>query len=301
MRTATWRLFAMILVGLLASAAAAKNAQFRSAKPIWPKNRETGNESAGRLPRRRRAGRRRKVVLRVAAATIYRAWVNGQFVGCGPARGPHGYFRRRPVGPQPQASPGKNVVALEVAGYNANSYYLLDQPSSCKRKWSPETRLASTGGERRDVSARVLDYRVQKVQRYSFQRPFTEVYRLTPDDDRGGVIRPTPAVGRRGRSAREAPPAAPGAISAVRRAAAARILAAGQSNRWSAKTVERPLAGQHRPQTEGISRTVSCLPSRRSKASVSARFGRPRSVSLIPAADAIALAASRLSHSGPRR
>ncbi len=28
-----------------------------------------------------------KVVLRIAAATIYRAWVNGRYVGCGPRAG----------------------------------------------------------------------------------------------------------------------------------------------------------------------------------------------------------------------
>lgn len=185
MRTATLRLFAIILLGLLASAAAAEDGQFRSAKPIWPENRETEmNLLVGfRAVVEPAAGD--QVVLRVAAATIYRAWVNGQFVGCGPARGPHGYFRADQWDLSPKLHSGKNVVALEVAGYNANSYYLLDQPSFLQAEVLAGDRvLASTAGEGATFSARVLDYRVQKVQRYSFQRPFTEVYRLTPDYDR---------------------------------------------------------------------------------------------------------------------
>ena len=125
------------------------------------------------------------VVLRVAAATIYRAWINGQFLGCGPARGPHGYFRVDQWDLSHKVQPGKNVIALEVAGYNANSYYLLDQPSFLQAEVVADDRvLVSTGGVGEQFSSRMLDYRVQKVQRYSFQRPFTEVYRLTPDFDR---------------------------------------------------------------------------------------------------------------------
>jgi len=125
-----------------------------------------------------------KVVLRVAAATIYRAWLGGEFLGCGPARGPHGYFRVDEWDLSSKLAPGKNLVALEVAGYNCNSYYLLDQPSFCQAEVIAGDRvLASTAGDGVPFAADVLDYRVQKVQRYSFQRPFIEVYRLKPDSD----------------------------------------------------------------------------------------------------------------------
>ncbi len=68
-------------------------------------------------------------VLRVAASTLYRARVNGQFLGHGPARGPHGYYRVDEWDLSGKLAAGQNVVAIEVAGYNCNSYYLLDQPS----------------------------------------------------------------------------------------------------------------------------------------------------------------------------
>ena len=80
---------------------------------------------------------------------------------------------------------GQNVVAIEVAGYNCNSYYLLDQPSFLQAEIVADGKvLASTAGEGVPFTAAVLEHRVQKVQRYSFQRPFIEVYRLQPDTDR---------------------------------------------------------------------------------------------------------------------
>jgi hypothetical protein len=138
------------------------------------------------------ADKMQKVVLRVAAATIYRAWLNGEFLGCGPARGPHGYFRVDEWNLSGKLAPGKNLVAIEVAGYNCNSYCLLDQPSFCQAEVIAGDRvLASTAGDGVPFSAHALDYRVQKVQRYSFQRPFIEVYRLTPSFDqwlRGATV-----------------------------------------------------------------------------------------------------------------
>ena len=81
----------VFLVGSVSTNGGDVSPTFPTAKPIWPKGRETEmNLSVGfraviEMPSRRKA------ILQIAAATIYRAWVNGQYVGCGPARGPHGY------------------------------------------------------------------------------------------------------------------------------------------------------------------------------------------------------------------
>jgi len=172
---------------LAVDAAAAEPPSFRSAKPVWPKGRETEmNVTVGvRAVVEAPADKGQKVVLRVAAATIYRAWLSGSFLGCGPARGPHGFYRVDEWDLTGKLSPGKNVVAIEVAGYNCNSYYLLDQPSFCQAEIAAGDRvLASTGGDGVPFRMGVLDDRLQKVQRYSFQRPFVEVYNLKPDYDR---------------------------------------------------------------------------------------------------------------------
>jgi len=178
--------FALVAVELAASAALAAEAPaFRSARPVWPTGRTTEmnllvgfRAIVGAPP----AG---QVVLRVAASTLYRARVNGRFVGHGPARGPHGSYRVDEWDVTRALNSSANIVSVEVAGYNVNSYYLLDQPSFLQAEVvAGDKVLASTAGGGSPFEAAILHDRVQKVQRYSFQRPFIEVYRLAPGFDR---------------------------------------------------------------------------------------------------------------------
>jgi alpha-L-rhamnosidase len=170
---------------LVSTAMAADDTAFDSAKPIWLKGREkemnlfVGFRATFDHPIKDEA------TLRIAAATVYRVWVNGEFLACGPARGPHGYYRIDSFDISKMLKPGKNLVAIEVAGYNSNSYALLDQPSFLQAEVVSNMKvLASTAGDGAPFAAQLLNSRVQKVQRYSFQRPFSEVYRLTPSFDR---------------------------------------------------------------------------------------------------------------------
>ena len=124
------------------------------------------------------------VVLRITASSLYRVFVNGKFRGHGPARGPHGWFRVDEWTIDGNLKPGANLVAVEVAGYNVNSYYLLDQPAFLQAEVVADNRvLAATGGTGAFWEASLLAEHVRKVQRYSFQRPFSEVYRMAPGFD----------------------------------------------------------------------------------------------------------------------
>ena len=156
---------------------------FDSAGPIWPTDRETEkNLFVGFRAIFERSGQD-EPVLRIAASSLYRVYLNGHFVGHGPARGPHGYCRvdEWPLG---GALRERNVLAIEVAGYNVNSYYLLDEPAFLQAEVVSKGRvLASTTGKGARFEAVVLKHRLQKVQRYSFQRPFIEYYRLREGDD----------------------------------------------------------------------------------------------------------------------
>lgn len=177
-------LFAGTLTLFPVASGAPPQVSFQSARPVWPQNREREmNLLMGfRAPFKVSAGQH--AVLRVTAATIYRAWLNGQFLGWGPARGPHGFFRIDEWDLSSRLLPGTNLIAVEVAGYNCNSYYLLNQPSFLQAEVAAGDKvLASTAGQGTPFLAGLLDQRVQKVQRYSFQRPFIEVYRLTPEAD----------------------------------------------------------------------------------------------------------------------
>ncbi len=175
----------ILLAAALAPATiAADDTAFRSAQPVWPDGRQEEMNLMVGFRAKLTKPKAKPAVLRVAAATIYRVSVNGEFVGHGPARAAHGYYRVDEWDLTPRLRPGENVVAIEVAGYNVNSYYVLDQPSFLQAEVvSGDDVLASTGGAGARFEAGILDYRVQKVQRYSFQRPFIEVYRLAAGFD----------------------------------------------------------------------------------------------------------------------
>jgi len=169
------------------------NAFFRSAKPIWPKGRETemnlfvGFRTVFNKPADG------KTVLNITGSSLYRISLNGEFIGHGPARGPHDYYRVDKWNLDNLKD--KNILTVEVAGYNANSFYLLDQPSFLQAEVvSGDTVLASTAGKGTNFKAYVIEQKVQKVRRYAFQRTFSEYYRLDADFDQLWRNCPKPAV-----------------------------------------------------------------------------------------------------------
>ncbi len=154
---------------------------FRSAKPIWPRGREKEMNLFVGFRAIFAAPRGQHVQLRVAGSTLYRIYLNGEFFASGPARGPHDHYRVDLWEIASILTTGKNSVCIEVAGYNINSYYVLNQPSFLQAEVTTDSNvLASTGGNGTFFQARILSERVQKVQRYSFQRAFSEVYRVNP-------------------------------------------------------------------------------------------------------------------------
>jgi len=176
-------IFGIILT--LEIAFASESVHLVTGRPVWPAGRESEKNLLVGARAAFHAPSGRDVLLRVTASSLYRASLNGTFLGHGPARGPHGHFRVDEWNLTGRLQPGTNTVALEVAGYNANSYYLLDQPSFLQAEVvSGGKVLAATGEEGVDFEFAILPERVRKVQRYSFQRPFIEVYRLAAGYDR---------------------------------------------------------------------------------------------------------------------
>ena len=123
--------------------------------------------------------------LRSTGSSIMRVMLGEKYVGYGPARGPHGWFRIDEWDLSKLLTKGKNFLTIEVAGYNSNSYYLLDQPSFLQAEvvdGNGKVLAATLAAREKDVVPfNALDYtkyRVQKVQRFSFQRPFIEVYKV---------------------------------------------------------------------------------------------------------------------------
>src|SRR3984957_15371338 len=186
--TATVGSIAMPAFGLSTATAEASEPQtslqpsaiaFRAAKPIWPRGREKEMNLFVGFRVVFEGSREQEVYLRVAGATLYRIYLNGEFLAWGPARGPYGYFRTDLFNLAPLLADGKNILCVEVAGYNVNSFYVLNQPSFLQAEVTTGSSvLASTGGTGNAFEATILSERLQKAQRYSFQRSFSEVYRM---------------------------------------------------------------------------------------------------------------------------
>lgn len=117
--------------------------------------------------------------VRLAASANYRLTVNGEFVSHGPCVAAHGFYRVDVCDITPWLHSGSNVVAIEVAGYNVPSYYLLAQPSFLQAEVVVGGRVIAATGDA-SFTAYELKQR-HKSRRLSFQRPTAEEYTLTPE------------------------------------------------------------------------------------------------------------------------
>ncbi len=172
-----------------AARAEARAPKFVAAKPVWARGREKEmNVTLAFVAIFINAPKKSGVILRTTGSTICRVKVNGAFVGYGPARGPHGWFRIDEWNLTPYLKDGKNDVSVEVSGYNSNSYYHLDQPSFLQAEIVDENGAVLAATDPSDskngfLAIDLTGIRLQKVQRFSFQRPFIEVYDMTRAGD----------------------------------------------------------------------------------------------------------------------
>ncbi len=149
---------------------------FSLAKPIFikDKSRELNVFAAFRAFADTRGG----AVLNVTGATFYRVYADGKFLGFGPARATCGYARVDTL-----ALPeGENTeIVIEMCGYFCRTLSTVYQPSFLMAEVVAKDRvLAYTG---RDFEAFLPTTKLQKVERYSRQRHFSEIW-----DMRGASI-----------------------------------------------------------------------------------------------------------------
>ena len=114
--------------------------------------------------------------LYVTAASFYRLCVNGRFVAFGPARTAGGYARVDELSLGKYHREGGNEITIEVAGYHCRSLSTVKQDSFVVAELRRgDAVLLATG---RDFVGYRSAQRVQRVERYSGQRHFGEVYDL---------------------------------------------------------------------------------------------------------------------------
>jgi hypothetical protein len=152
---------------------------FVEAKPVWSKGRETEKNLFLSFREVIEVGRVEAATIRLTASCNYRLRVNGEFVGHGPCVAAHDFYRIDSYELKPYLHRGKNIIAIEVAGYNVPSYYLLDQPSFLQAEVEVNGKVIAATG--RSFETHALGQRLANVPKFSFQRTSTEEYILSAE------------------------------------------------------------------------------------------------------------------------
>jgi len=180
---------------------------FIKARPVWAQNLELEKNKSCIFKTTIPKGEG-QTLLRIAACTNYRVLLNGEFIGFGPARAAHGFYRVDELDISSHLNELMNTLEIEVVGYNVNSYYTLDQPSFLQAEVvsngevvaataliaptdlttptapaAPTVATAPTAPTEGGFLAFLNKDKIQKVQRYSFQRPFVECYRFNSEHE----------------------------------------------------------------------------------------------------------------------
>lgn len=148
---------------------------FLKARPVWPANRATLMNDFVLFRATFDGDDASPALLRVTGSTLYRIRHNGNFVSVGPARAPKGIFRVDEL--SIATAPGQNTIEIEVSGANVNSYYYPDQPSFLQAEVCINGRPVAWTGKNFEAFD-LTSERVRKCPRFSYQRMFTEIYRL---------------------------------------------------------------------------------------------------------------------------
>lgn len=115
-------------------------------------------------------------VLRIAGAQAYRIWANGAVAGRGPARTAHGHAR---VDEWPVAADASGAIALviEAAGYGVPTFCSTFEPPFCCAELVIGGRaVAWTAPQGGGFAVERRTERVQRIERFSYQRAFAEAY-----------------------------------------------------------------------------------------------------------------------------
>ena len=143
---------------------------FTIAQPVWTKEKRGEMNVTCLFSAKAEKG---KTKIRVTACNFYRMFVGGKFFGYGPARAAKGYAR---VDEYEFDSGEETVIVFEVAGYRSNTFYCMNEEPFWQAEILSGERVVKATGREGDFSCRVLSERVQKVARFSYQRPFSESY-----------------------------------------------------------------------------------------------------------------------------
>ena len=117
-----------------------------------------------------------EATLRICSANGYMVFLDDEMIAFGPARTAHGHIRKDEISLK-GLTRGTHLT-IDVIGNNVSSFcYADEKPFFAAEVISRGRKIAST----EDFSCFWLDDRVQKVERFSYQRDFAEAYMMTRD------------------------------------------------------------------------------------------------------------------------
>lgn len=149
---------------------------FVSSSPIWIDGKEKEINHRVQFKTVLKAKFEKNYIINIATSWVYQLWVNGKFVSFGPARAGRNNFRLDEIDISGYLSGENNAIVIEVANYNVNSFVLVNQSPFIQAEiFEDNISVLWTG---KHFTARINPFYIQKMQRYSFQRPMVEAYRI---------------------------------------------------------------------------------------------------------------------------
>ena len=146
---------------------------FKKAKAIWGKDKTKELNSS--LFFKCSFNYNEDLKLIITANNFYRVYINGRFIFYGPARDAHEFYRVDTYKLE-NIKKKNNIIVIEVSGANCNSFYALNcEPFLCCELRNNKRVFRYTG---KHFSCFNNDTRLRKVSRFSYQRAFSESYKI---------------------------------------------------------------------------------------------------------------------------
>ena len=150
---------------------------FKAAKQIFIKSRRFDrNVQVGFRKDFHLASLPDTIGLRISGRTFYKVYLNGEFVFYGPARAAHEHARVDRIDVRNQVRIGDNILAIEVAGYNAGNLYVTGEYSFLMAELEADGRMLLHTDA--DWSGVELKQKRGYAENYSHARCVSEIYDL---------------------------------------------------------------------------------------------------------------------------
>ena len=151
-----------------------KLAKFNTGKPVFIKNHEKEQNRAVLFKCTVPCGT--DTVLHITAQNDYQLFINGSFIFAGPSRAAHGFYRVDRLNIEKHLTKKENTVCVLVNAYHCENFYLINQQAFLCAEFTDGSENAFGGTGSDFWSAYLYTQKIQRVQRYAFQRPFCEAY-----------------------------------------------------------------------------------------------------------------------------